>query len=301
MRDRYLIKEIDYKTAMDIIVEKHYLHRKAPATYKYGLIDKKTKQIVGVITYGSPASPTLQSSICGKEERENVIELTRLWTDDRTPKNTESYFISQTIKRFPEDIVVSFADPNQSHRGIVYQATNWIYTGKSSPTTKLIDKNGNDLHFRTFGHMRDAVDINKVPKEHLEKRRTNLEQIDVVEICGFLKKAREKTDYTIKQIDKIMGYKHAAGHWFRTDSGKSLPSVDDWWRLKKLLKFDDRYDDLMTQYEYVYSRQKHLEALGVKEVRIQGKHRYIFFKGSKTRRKELKKKLRLKIRPYPKK
>ena len=33
-------------------------------------------------------------------------------------------------------VVVSFADPSEGHHGGIYQATNWIYTGKSAVTTE---------------------------------------------------------------------------------------------------------------------------------------------------------------------
>lgn len=30
-------------------------------------------------------------------------------------------------------VVISFADPKEGHKGGIYQATNWIYTGQSNP------------------------------------------------------------------------------------------------------------------------------------------------------------------------
>jgi len=54
-----------------------------------------------------------------------------------------------------------------------------------------------------------------------------------------------------KSIDKILGKKDTAGHWFRLDPGRSLPSPEDWLNLKKLLSFDDKYDKIMTEQHYV--------------------------------------------------
>ena len=62
----------------------------------------------------------------------NVLELTRLWIEDGTPKNTESFFISQCLKRACREIIVSFAQIDAGHVGTVYQATNWYYTGLSA-------------------------------------------------------------------------------------------------------------------------------------------------------------------------
>lgn len=35
--EKYHIKQIDYTTAMDVIVREHYLHRKAPCSVAFGL------------------------------------------------------------------------------------------------------------------------------------------------------------------------------------------------------------------------------------------------------------------------
>jgi hypothetical protein len=99
--------------------------------YAFGLFDGM--ELVGTIIYGKPASPSLCVGIAGKEESKSVIELTRLWIKDDTPKNTESYLIGQTLRMLPSehDVVVSYAEIGAGHSGIVYQATNWIYTGLS--------------------------------------------------------------------------------------------------------------------------------------------------------------------------
>ena len=45
-------------------------------------------------------------------------------------------------------LIVSFADPNQGHYGGIYQATNWIYTGKTPPSVEYLDYRGNRWHGR---------------------------------------------------------------------------------------------------------------------------------------------------------
>lgn len=69
------------------------------------------------------------------------------------------------------------------------------------------------------------------------------------EICDYLKKWRTKSGWTTKRIDEHFGYKHTAGHWFRKDNNSgSIPKPSDWWELKKILGFDDKYDELVTEY-----------------------------------------------------
>jgi hypothetical protein len=103
--------------------------------FAFGLYENDTvfAELLGCIIYGKPASPSLCVGVCGAEESERVIELTRLWIKDGTPKNTESFLIGRTLKMLPKeyDIVVSYAEIDAGHIGTVYQATNWIYTGLS--------------------------------------------------------------------------------------------------------------------------------------------------------------------------
>lgn len=157
LKETYNIRRIDYKTAMDIVIENHYLHRKCPCSFAFGLFEitsKKTdlfsnEKCIGVVIYGTPSSAPLRRGICGDEEKDNVIELTRLWIKDGTPKNTESYLIGNTLKLIDKEIVVSFAEIEQGHLGIVYQATNWIYTGLSAKRTNWTVK-GIDKHCQTI-------------------------------------------------------------------------------------------------------------------------------------------------------
>ncbi len=143
IKERYNIKQINYKTAMQTVIKEHYLHRVCPCSFAFGLYEEgtiyrdlfNTDRLVGVVVYGTPSSSPLRSGICGPEESKNVIELTRLWTEDTTPKNTESYLIGNTIKLINKEIIVSYAEIAQGHIGTVYQATNWIYTGLSAKRT----------------------------------------------------------------------------------------------------------------------------------------------------------------------
>lgn len=67
------------------------------------------------------------------------------------------------------------------------------------------------------------------------------------EICDYLKEWRNKSGWTTKKIDEYFGYKHTAGHWFRKDNNSgSIPKPSDWWELKKILNFDDKYDKEVT-------------------------------------------------------
>lgn len=68
------------------------------------------------------------------------------------------------------------------------------------------------------------------------------------DICDYLKKWRSIAGISTKKVDNIFGYAHTAGHWFRKDNNSgSIPQPDDWWKLKEILGFDDKYDKQVTE------------------------------------------------------
>lgn len=74
--------------------------------------------------------------------------------------------------------------------------------------------------------------------------------VNQADICDYLKSWRNASEWSTKKIDEHFGYKHTAGHWFRKDNNSgSIPSPEDWWELKKILKFDDKYDKQVTELE----------------------------------------------------
>lgn len=78
-------------------------------------------------------------------------------------------------------------------------------------------------------------------------RKHNVNQFD---ICDYLKYWRNKAGISTKKVDEHFGYKHTAGHWFRKDNGSgSIPNPSDWRGLKKLLKFDNKFDKQVTELE----------------------------------------------------
>jgi hypothetical protein len=160
MLEDWSVKKIDNATAQEIVVRNHYLHRKAPCSQAFGLFDE-TDTLKGVVMYGTPSSSALRAGIAGKEHASNVLELTRLWIDDSTPKNSESYLIGNSIKHCEKEIVVSFADTSQNHLGIVYQATNWIYTGLSAKRTDW-SVEGIDKHGHTWADKYTAAEMREL-------------------------------------------------------------------------------------------------------------------------------------------
>lgn len=69
------------------------------------------------------------------------------------------------------------------------------------------------------------------------------------EICDYLKYWRNKSGWTTKKVDDHFGYAYTAGHWFRKDNNSgSIPKPEDWWELKKIFGFDNKYDKVVTTF-----------------------------------------------------
>jgi len=140
MKDLYEVKKISYQDTKPFILDIHYAKRMPSISYAYGLF--LNNQLVGIISYGSPASPSLCKGIAGEKNKKLVIELNRLVLKNNK-KNEASILIGASFKLLPKPrIIVSYADTAQDHLGVVYQATNFLFTGTSKPRTDMAGKDG---------------------------------------------------------------------------------------------------------------------------------------------------------------
>lgn len=122
------------------LLEKHYAKRIPSISFAFGLYN--ANELIGVVTYGMPASPFLCIGICGEKNRDAVIELNRLCLDSNK-KNQASFLVANSIKMLPKPkIVVSYADTAMGHIGYVYQATNFLFTGTTKERTDMAAENG---------------------------------------------------------------------------------------------------------------------------------------------------------------
>ncbi len=138
------VKRIENERTKDLILNVHYAQRMPSISYAFGLFDGE--KLLGVCTFGKPPSATLCKGIAGDDYTKRVLELNRLVLYDNE-KNHASYLISRAMKLLPRpSVVVSFADKAQKHSGVVYQATNFIYTGLSAERTNWTVKGKEGKH-----------------------------------------------------------------------------------------------------------------------------------------------------------
>jgi hypothetical protein len=131
------VRKISYHDALPMINNIHYARRVPSIQFSFGLFDGET--MIGVVTYGQPASPSLCKGIAGDENRNKVLELNRLVLISNSPKNSASMLVGRSLKQLPKNMfIVSYADAEGwGHVGYVYQATNWLYTGMTKRRTDI--------------------------------------------------------------------------------------------------------------------------------------------------------------------
>ena len=137
----YTVVQIPYEATKDWILNIHYAKRMPSISYAYGLY--RHDEMVGMVSYGSPASPSLCKGICGEEYKSDVIELNRLVLKDNLP-NEASFLVAKSLKLLPKPkVVVSYADAGgHFHTGFVYLATIFLFTGTTRPRTDIAGKDG---------------------------------------------------------------------------------------------------------------------------------------------------------------
>tara|TARA_R100000458_G_C8258361_1_gene234146 strand:- start:519 stop:1151 length:633 start_codon:yes stop_codon:yes gene_type:complete len=131
----YNVLQIKSEETHTWLLHKHYAKRLPNIMYAFGLY--YYDNLVGVITYGKPASNSLCIGVCGKKNAQYVIELNRLCLLNNK-KNEASFLISKSLKLLKKPkIIVSYADDGMNHNGYVYQATNFLYTGLTAKRTDV--------------------------------------------------------------------------------------------------------------------------------------------------------------------
>lgn len=140
------VVKLDKKQCEEWVTKKHYSRRASIFWAGFGLeIDG---MIEGVCVYGQPSPPIQKHAF--KDRDFQLFELSRLVIQTKQ-KNAASFLVGNSLKMLPSPCaVVSYADTEQGHSGIVYQATNWIYTGETKSHDKAYIVDGKRVHPMTL-------------------------------------------------------------------------------------------------------------------------------------------------------
>ena len=152
----YVVEHITFSDTVKAFLHKwHYAeYHNVQHKHTFGLFREGVflPELVGVCIYTRPAGPTAAQKYYPRDP-DKCLELRRLCLVDDTPKNAESFFVSRTLKWLRKNtewkFVVSYADPEQGHKGVIYRAANFKYEGITAPGSSLI-VDGKPFHIRTL-------------------------------------------------------------------------------------------------------------------------------------------------------
>lgn len=148
----YKVSICERNTITDFIEEWHYSKNinGLSSMYCFKLQDEENN-LIGAMIYGRIAMANAWKKYATKEE--DLMELKRLCCIDNTPKNTESFFIGNTLRWLKKNTkvkrIISYADTTYSHEGTIYKASNFKYLGMTAKG-KVVMYNGKRYHDRAL-------------------------------------------------------------------------------------------------------------------------------------------------------
>lgn len=123
------VGQVHHDLPLKILRENHYTGTTPPsAKYRYLITGGLLHGIIGAAMWGRPSSRV--------EDRDGQIELTRFWTEDYTPKNTESAALARMLRDMEAEgyeRCIAYASASH-HEGGIYKATNWMNLGLRFPS-----------------------------------------------------------------------------------------------------------------------------------------------------------------------
>lgn len=126
-----MLVEVTSKKAREFVRERHYTGSASPGVLRYGW--EVDGQLVGVTIYDT-GNHAMRQGVFGPEHYRHVLHHHRLAIEEGMPKGTASQFLGAAMRQIRRDrlnvwAIVTYADECEGHRGVVYQATNALYTG----------------------------------------------------------------------------------------------------------------------------------------------------------------------------
>lgn len=164
--NRYTVEPIDRLPAQDFVLANHYSGTYPSCKFRFGMFENG--ELVGALIYSTPTNKAVLTNVFPElEPSAESIELGRLVLLDEVPANAESWFVARCAEEAAARGmlgVVSFADPvprlidgrivMPGHVGCVYQSSNAVYLGRSSPETADVLPTGQVFNNEAKGKVR---------------------------------------------------------------------------------------------------------------------------------------------------
>lgn len=164
---RYEVKPIAQKLGKAFVIEHHYLGTYPASIFQTGLF--RAGALVGVAAFSNCSNRFVTNKYLNMEQAVATC-LGRFVLVDDVPGNGESWFLARSFKLLRENKphvrgVVSYSDPTPrigedgvttpGHLGIIYQATNALYQGRSRALKQwVIADSGVALDGRSLSKLR---------------------------------------------------------------------------------------------------------------------------------------------------
>ena len=142
------VRRCSYQAAKHAVMNWHYSKAMPTGTLvKFGIWEDGN--FIGAVLYGRGTNRHIGSQY--ELDQFEICELVRVaLTDHKTPV---SQIVAQTLKELKATnpglrLVISYADPEQGHSGVIYKAGNWLFVGAPSSMPYFVI-NGKKTHSRT--------------------------------------------------------------------------------------------------------------------------------------------------------
>ncbi len=191
-----ILKKASYKAIKYACLKFHYAKSIPVNVFGFSVFNKKNEWC-GVILYAMGASPNIAKPYGLKQGQ--VFELVRMALNGKQGSTSKALSLSLKLitKKLPLcQLIVSYADIDQNHKGTIYQATNWIYEGEfNKGMVSAFIINGKKTHKKTIH--------SKGIKQNIENIRKYLD----VNAEPFITKSKRKYLYPLNKNIKNKIYK----------------------------------------------------------------------------------------------
>ena len=150
--------ELVQRNAVVSFIEKHHYSHNVngiQSYYHFGLYREGKfglPEMIGAMMYAMPSMPHTSKKY-NPINPDKCFELRRLVCIDDTPKNAESFFIGKTIKWLKQntnyEVIISFADKEHGHTGVIYRASNFEFIGETG-AGRVLMVDGKEYHSRSL-------------------------------------------------------------------------------------------------------------------------------------------------------